>query len=84
MASVFRAKPGNPLLLLHIVMQITIRVHKKLQQISSYIQVRKILKNHDFPIPYNAKYNCLYLENLPGNLYFYYHSMNIDETYNKK
>ena len=35
--------------------------------------MRKISKNHDFSIPYNAKYNCLYLENLHGNLYYYYH-----------
>ena len=46
---------------------------RKLKKIYSYILVRIMLKNDDFLKPYNAKYDSLHLEGLPGNCYFYCH-----------
>ena len=40
--------------------------------------MRKILKNHGFPIPYKAKYDCLYLESLPGSLYVFFFASYLD------
>ena len=54
-----------------MVVQITVKVHKKIKD--SYILVRIMLKNDDFLKTYNAKYDSLHLEGLPGNCYFYCH-----------
>ena len=53
------------LLLLHTVMQITIRVHPKIK--ANFHSSEIMLKDDDFPIPYHTKYNCWYLKNMPGN-----------------